>query len=149
MNKKSVGVLVGAAAGAIAFRVSQETDPVVIPIVVDSGEGGLFRLTTKPLAYVHLRFRQRVIWEITNNSDYDVRVAVENWRRPNGGRVQPAAFADDPDQPGLWRIVTAHQHAKIRAKGRLAEWIVLPEECEYDIYVNDVLAADPIVKLVL
>lgn len=148
MNKKTVGMLVGAAAGAIAWRVSEDTDPVVIPIVVGEDDQGGLRLTTKPLDRVHLRFRQRVVWKITNNSKYEVRVAVENWRNTNGDRVLPVAFADE--QPGLWcRVAPNGGSNKIRGKGRLPRFFVLPEDCEYDVYLNDQLIADPIVKLVL
>jgi hypothetical protein len=148
MNKKTVGMLAGAAVGAIAWRVSEDTDPLVIPIVVDADEQGAFRLTTKPLDRVHLRFRQRVVWKITNNSQYEVRVAVENWRNLSGGRVLPVAFADE--QPGLWCVVPGNGGTnKIRGKGRLPRFLILPEDCEYDVYLNDQLIADPIVKLVL
>jgi hypothetical protein len=146
MNKKTVGMLFGATAGAIALRMAQESDPVVVPIVIGSDGRSL---TTKPQIKVDLRFRQQILWEITNNSDDAVRVALENWRKPQGGRIVPAAYADGYDQPGLWRIVPGRGEATISAKGRLAQFIILPEQCEYDVYLNDVQVLDPIVKLVL
>ena len=50
---------------------------------------------------------------------------------------------DDPQQPGLWKNVKKHDTAIIKAKARFG----LFEECYYDVYLDDQLGADPIVKL--
>lgn len=144
MDKRIGGLLVGAGAGiALAWHfLRRDQDEVDLQIGLEPADGGGCRVATKP-AFAELHWMQKVNWHITNNCDQDVRVALEGWRHNNGTPTSPAAHSDDPQQPGLWRNVKKHDTAIIKAKARFGFF----EECCYDVYLDDRLGADPIVKL--
>jgi len=156
MNKKSAGLLFGAAVGAgFVWLVRQgvlELFERKRQIRVDK-KGNTWRVYEKPIG-VWLFSNEKVTWEVTNdNQSEDVKVSLANWREERGGddaAVDSDPDPDDPDDPpqeGLSRVVPAGHKRKIRAKAKLAAYPF--QTFEYDVYLNDQPAADPIVKLVL
>jgi hypothetical protein len=144
MDKRTGGLLVGAAAGiALAWHfLRRDQAEVDLQIGLEPADGGGCRVATKP-EFAELHWMQKVNWHITNNCNQDVRVALESWRDRDGRPRPPAANSDDPNQPGLWKKVKKNDTATIKAKARLGFF----EDCYYDVYLDDQLGADPIVKL--
>jgi hypothetical protein len=153
MNKKA-GLLIGAGVGAAVawYLRRQDRAPVILNIVVEPNEKGVCRVSGKP-AFTELHFNQKIFWKVINNCTTDVRVALERWRDQdqNGTSVAPAAISEDDandPQAGLWRKVKAGHMASIKGRGRFP-LNILGEVVHYDVYLNDELGADPIVKLIL
>ena len=153
MNKKSAGLLFGAAVGAglvwavrrglIALFPRQHRDIVLTDV------GGTCHVTTKPEEFL-LAVNQKVTWHVTNNCAAGYKVSLTNWRDEQDNPVSRGVGPDDNESgnqdPG--RYVPAGQTLPINGKkARAASGLV--ETVKYDVYLNDQPAADPIVKLVL
>ena len=153
-NKKTTGFLLGAAAAVAAVwhlrnRILADIDLFIV--LEPRNEGGC-RVATKP-NNTTARTNQKITWNITNNCPQDVRVSLEAWRTLGGSPICAAATPDNSDpsdpQPGLWKKVKANKQGKIKARARGPNNIFFGDECHYDVYLNDELGADPIVKLTL
>ena len=155
MDKKTAGLAIGAGLGAglAWYFLNQSRGPVFLDIVLEPRPGGGPRVAQKP-RFAELHLDQKITWRVTNNTDQDVRVALERWRdqQQNGSSVAAAAISeDDPGDPqaGLWRKVKARRTASIKGRGRLTKNPLLGEFVYYDVFLDDEKGADPIVKLVL
>jgi hypothetical protein len=158
MNKKGVGLLFGAAVGAALVWLIRQREIDLFgrkrQIRLDE-KGTTCSVVGKP-EEVWLVSNQRLTWEVTNDCDRDIRVSLENWREQKVNKaegepaVDPDPDPDDHDEPpqhGLSRVVPAHKKRKIRSKAKLAAYPL--QTFEYDVYLDGVIGADPIVRLVL
>jgi len=144
MNKKTAGLLIGAATGAgLVWAIRQgvlELAEKERDIVVDD-DLGRPRVRVKP-AEASLFSKQKITWNVTNDSDTAVTVSLENWRDRGEGSTHPPFETQD-----LAVTVDAHRKGKIKAKAKVAEHFL--ETFYYDVYLNGTLGADSIVKLLL
>jgi hypothetical protein len=154
MNKKSVGLLFGAAVGAgvtWAVRLGLiELLPRQHRYIVLTDVDGTPHVTTKPEEVV-LVLNQKVSWHVTNKCATGHRVSLKNWRDEQNNPVRPGVGPDDqPSGNEPSRYVPAGQTLPINGKKARAASGLL-ETINYDVYLNDddQPAADPIVKLLL
>lgn len=153
MNKKSAGLLFGAAVGAgLVWAVRRgliELFPRQHRDIVLNDVGGTCHVTTKP-EELFLVLNQKVTWHVTNNCAAGYNVSLTKWRDLQDIAVSRGVGADDngPGNQDPGRYVPPGQTLPINGKkARVASSLV--ETVKYDIYLNGELAADPIVKLVL
>jgi hypothetical protein len=146
MKNKTAGLLVGVGAGlGLAWLVRpRDRATVVVDVTLKTAAGG--RCGVMPVADVELHYDQKIEWRITNNCAVDVRLALERWRDNAGNPRCAPVNPDDAQEPHLWRKVKAGRSGTIKGRGRL-DWF--GSDYHYDIYIDDKLAVDPIVRLVL
>jgi hypothetical protein len=146
MQKRTLGMLIGAAAGFIGWYLRQEHEPVDLYIELHPREeGGGCRVKRKP-DDTDLHWKQKVRWNITNYCDRQIRVSLESWRHTDPKELPTSPAATPEGMPGLWQKVDGNGGTgTIKGKARFG----LGEECRYDIYLDDEPGEDPIVKLVV
>jgi hypothetical protein len=156
MKKQTLPAVLGAGFGfAIGWLIARAGDSdherVMILKKRSDGKPGL----EAPPEYVEIRKGKKLTWWIVNQTGMDVLVSLKKWRDLNDNYKDPAVIpqpdqtdSEDP-QEGLSRLVRDGKVRKIRSRARAPENILLPEILKYDVYLNDELALDPIVKLVL
>jgi hypothetical protein len=154
MDKKSVGLLLGAATGftlgwlfrhRIAGLFDQRAEIIVGPN--GSTEPHVVFVTPE----VTVKRNKDVRWLAINNSKVDVVVALADWQDLNHQPVRPAVDPDPddhehPPQKGLTREVPAGKHRPIRGRARGPNG-GKEEKVKYAVYLGDRLEVDPIVKL--
>jgi hypothetical protein len=155
MRNKTAGMLFGAGLGAgvvwlISRAAKDDNERIMILKTRPDGSPGIEMLPED----VVVRSGKKLVWWVANLSDSDVVVSIRNWRNSAGQPKAPAVSADPDDieldddpQHGLSRKVRKGKVKKIRSKARLPAGIT--EEVRYDVYLDNDLGADPIVKLVL
>jgi hypothetical protein len=143
MNKKTAGLLIGAATGAgLVWAIRQgvlELPEKERDIVIDD-DLGTPRVRVKPEEAL-LFSKQKITWNVTNDCDRAVKVSLENWRDEQGSTPPPF----EPQELAV--TVDAHRKDKIKAKANVAEHFL--ETFYYDVYLDGTLGADPVVKLLL
>ena len=155
MNKKSVGLLLGAATGltlAWVFRNRIGWFDKTAKIVVDIGSDGnphVVFVTDE----VEVKKDKHVRWNVINDSEVDVLVALADWEDEDHDPVSPAVSADpddddEPPQHGLTRKVPAEKKRPIRGKARGPNTGKV-ERVKYAVHLDGHLEVDPIVKLTL
>jgi hypothetical protein len=149
MNRKTTSFLIGAATGiGLAWYYGKLVARGVkrVPIVLrkrDDGSCGV-----EPVADVELDIfpPEPMLWEITNPSNADggcgkeVTVKIGGWRKGNTESL-PAVLAvtfERQVMPGQTKPIPA-----------LANTLVGKGVYKYNVYIDDQLALDPIVKLIL
>ena len=156
MRKTTAGLLIGAGAGLILgwlfrnrFRAMFDAPA---EIVVDSGVTGPF--VSHVTEEVTVEKSKHVRWQITNNTGADVLIELKDWSAPPAVSPDP----DDHEQPpqrGLSRKVPGRNHGghpgrrPLRGKARGPQGGAKEEKVKYAVHLNDSLAVDPIVKLIL
>ncbi len=156
MRKTTAAVLIGAGAGlALAWlfrgRLGRMADERA-EIVVETGEGGRPRVTFVT-PEVTVEQNRHVRWQLVNYSNADVLLALSDWQDANHQPVPPAVAADPddhehPPQNGLSREVPATKKRPLRGKARGPRQGDV-EKVKYAVYLDNQLAVDPIVKLIL
>ena len=160
MKKRTAAALIGAGAGlALAWlfrgRFAALFDQAA-EIVVEPGDGGRPRVTYVTPEVI-VKKNKHVRWQVINNTDAEVLVALAGWEDPNHQEAPPAVSADPddhehPPQHGLTRQVPGrNQHPgrrPIRGKARGPRQGDF-EVVKYAVHLNGHLAVDPIVKLIL
>jgi hypothetical protein len=144
MDKRAGGFLVGAATGiALAwYFLRRDHSEVNLEIVLEPLAGGGARVATKPKD-AQLVWKQKVLWNVTNNTGQDIDVSLEGWRDSHGNHISPAAHPDDPNQSGLGKTINHNDSGTIKGKARFGFF----EKCYYDVYLDGTKGADPIIKL--
>ena len=159
MRKTTAAVLIGAGAGLVLAwlfrgRMGRLGGMLDEPaeIVVETGEGGRPRVTYVTPEVI-VKKNKHVRWQLVNHSNADVLLALKDWQDANREPAPPAVAADPddhehPPQNGLSRVVPATKRRPLRGKARgprLSE----VEKVKYAVYLDNQLAVDPIVKLIL
>jgi hypothetical protein len=156
MKKTTAAVLIGAGAGlALAWlfrgRFAALFDEAA-EIVVEPGEGGRPRVTYVTPEVI-VKKNKHVRWQLMNHSNVEVLLELRDWQDPNH-QTAPAAVTADPDdheqppQNGLSRVVPATKKRPLRGKARGPRQGEA-EKVKYAVYLDNQLAIDPIVKLIL
>ena len=159
MKKTTAGLFIGAGVGVVLAWLFRDRFRGLFDqsaeIVVDSGVAGLFVSHVTPEVIV--KKNKHVRWQVINNTDAEVLVALAGWEDPNHQEAPPAVSADPddhehPPQHGLTRQVPGrNQHPgrrPIRGKARGPRQGDF-EVVKYAVHLNGHLAVDPIVKLIL
>ena len=156
MNKRSVGLLLGAAAGlSLAWlfrdRIAGLFDRSADIFVETGGDGRphVVFVTDE----VAVKKNNHVRWQVTNDATVDVIVELTGWQDSGGNPVSPAVDADPddndhPPQQGLSRKVPAGKKRPIRGKARGPSTGTV-ERVKYAVHLDGNLEVDPIVKLTL
>src|SRR5688500_14341364 len=118
-------------------------------ILLTQDPDGLCRVSVKA-DEAWLVSNQKLTWHVTNDCDKDITVSLQNWDDGAGSHspaVDPVYDPDDPGQEGLAREVKAHKKGKIRSKAKVPDHPL--QTFTYDVYLDGLPGADPIVKLIV
>ena len=148
MNNKTLGFLIGAVVGALAWLYRKKLVDVgvkEVPVVLKHRKDGACGVEKVRDVTLRRTVREPVKWLITNpehgGCGRRVVVRLDAWRRgdePSAPPVTPEHSFEREVKPGQTKVIPA------RANRDMADG-----DYSYDIFIDGERALDPIVKLVL